>query len=142
MNHYCARQRQSDKKWDYTCANSGQVYPVGYCCEYRPFRDEDKDWMGVTEAYESLCVANAHKHHVGGHDTPEAAAECYRQYLLDFRLRLDGEQKDEQRKCEVCDAWTTRYAIIDMHVFVLCDDHRTREHVEELMPEVGESWES
>jgi len=122
MNYYHASELrdadgQPSGKWHFTCqnkrVNGGEPYPVGYCRGGCP-----------------------------GHDTPEEAAEHYKQYQLDTMLRLDGFTKNQQHKCRVCGAWTQHFAEVDMHIFNLCDDHRTREHVAGLFEASTEMWGS
>lgn len=76
-----------------------------------------------------------------GHDTREQAYEHQRQRLLP-RLRLDA-QLGQWSGCRVCDAPTKQAAEIPpMHFFEpLCDEHRTREYVEEHFV-VGDSYGS
>jgi len=115
VNYYCARQHATNGKWDYTCRNDGRIWPVGYCAEHR-----------------------------GTHDTAEEAQECYKRYMLDTRLRFDVRLKGHKRQCEAegCEEWTQGLASLGgLDAFVLCDEHRDREHVEALYS-VGESWSS
>lgn len=115
MNYYDARQRKTDKKWDYTCMNDGRIWPVGYCA----------DAGG------------------GHHDTAEEARECYTRYLLENRMRLDGKMDNQQLRCEICKEFTDGFAEVDHSHFTLCGEHRTREHVEKLFGTVGQitsSW--
>lgn len=114
MNYLAARRRGADGPWHFTCKNDGRVRPVGYCAQ-------------------------------GGcdHATPEEAQACYRRYLLDNRLRLDGTTTAHQRcRAPDCSELTDRFAEIDMQTWPLCDAHRSREVVEQLFPEVGEIWSS
>ena len=113
MNHYLPRQRATDQKWDYTVMNDGRTSPVGYCAS----------------------EGDGH-----GHLTAKEAADCYKRYLLDTFLQLDGRYTDQQLKCLVCNVWTDRHAEIGKTIrsFALCDEHCTREQVEGLF----EVWES
>lgn len=103
-------------KWHYTCTNdgilNGRSFPVGYCGAGR------------------LPGDTAEK--CPGHDTPEGAAEHYRQWLLDHKLRLDGARPNGHYGCAVCGVLTDQVAKVDHRSFHLCDDHRNREHVEAL----------
>lgn len=114
MNYYDARQRESDKKWDYTKMNDGKVWPVGYCGESGG----------------------------GHHDDADSARECYTKYLLDKRMRLDLQSADAQHRCEICGEFTQGHAEVDHRTFTLCDAHRTREHVAALFGTVGQSTSS
>jgi hypothetical protein len=77
-----------------------------------------------------------------GHDTREDAYAHQRERLL-TRLRLDGKLGDWSG-CRVCDAPTKRFAEIPPAYYCepLCDEHRTREVVEDRF-KVGDwygSW--
>jgi hypothetical protein len=113
MNYYEARQRKNSEKWDYTCTNDGESWPVGYCAED------------------------------GGHETAQEARDCYKRFLLDQRLHLDRQMTNQQNRCVAagCDRWTSGYAEVDQRIFILCDEHRTREVVESLFT-VGTSCSS
>lgn len=147
MNYYGPRQRQSDLRWDYTCYNDRTgVYPVGYCRSFPVFTESDVQTVfhGSEEArdrYIEKLEPFKEKYHRDGHGTEEEACECYRQYLLDQRLRLDLVDQHTKSKCVICGEWTQGRAEVDMQQFVLCDEHRTREHVEQLF-RVGTSISS
>jgi hypothetical protein len=118
MNYLKARQLKNADgtggKWHYTSENDGNIHAIGYCAQGCP-----------------------------GHDTAEEACAHYRAYLLEQRARFDGALHGEQRPCAVCGAWTQGVVSIDgWHTYVLCDDHRTPEHLEKIYPPVGESWGS
>jgi hypothetical protein len=114
MNYYMPRQRDTDKRWDYTCKNDNRIWPVGYC-------------------------AGAEGHHA----TEEEAYQCYTKWLLENRLSLDRKLSGMQLKCEVCGVYTEKQALVDHTSFTLCETHLTREHVEKLFGTVGDitsSW--
>lgn len=122
MNYYAAKQRKDSLRWDFTCKNDRNVYPVGYCAG-------GKIWTQVKKG------EHADKYHAEGHDTAEEAVECYRQFLLDNHLRFyDGEGARTLRVCEHpdCDEFTSGKAVIQHKIMFLCDEHRTRENVEAL----------
>lgn len=115
MNYYDAREmRQEDGtpsgRWHYTAQHDNAVFPVGYCAQSCP-----------------------------GHASPEEAREHYRRYLLDS-ARYDGFLAEEQRRCEACGAWTQGDAYIPlvMERHVLCEEHRTREVLDQVMSRVGQ----
>lgn len=142
MNYDEARQidphtdRPDAGKWRYTTANRRSgTYAIGYCAE---------------------CP---------GHDTPEEAYEHQTLYLLDNRLRLDGQYADTQYRCEAdvptgginisglfvgpptgtkkCGKWTDRFAMVDNGTsWSLCDSHRTRGVAERLFGTAGQVWHS
>lgn len=139
MNYLSARQRQSDEKWDYTYNGA----PYGYCREYFD-PDNYKTWIRehMTPAEVEKIRSFEDKYHTHGHDTKEEACQCYKEYMLDHRLRLDGKDNSCQRKCEKCGEWTQGFAEVGCYqLWFLCDEHRNREVVSELY-KVGESWES
>jgi hypothetical protein len=132
MKYYAARQRATTKKWDYICMNDGQRWAVGYCSGKYPTVQDDES-LEHRECY-----------HEDGHETAEEARECYKRYMLDNRLHLDGKMANQQMRCQVeqCDAWTQGTARLGGYTsFTLCDEHRNRETVEKLY-DVFESWSS
>lgn len=158
MNHLAARQLAdgpSAGKWHYTLANSRTgTHAIGYCAPYDACpagcylgKVHDGAGGGVTcETCGARGVVELGEP-CPGHDTPEEAAEHYRQYLLDKRLRFvdDRPEANVQTRCVAagCGAWTSGGVWIAGWVnFALCADHRTREAVSALYATVGESWES
>lgn len=151
MQHRKARQRESDGRFDYTVADRHGVSPEGYCHAYRPWTDEQVriifggDEAEVTAQREKLEAETApfrEKYHDDGHATVAEAEECYRTYLLDQRLRLDGKMTNQMLQCQVCGAFTQGLATVGgSRSYVLCDPHRTRAWVSGLVG-VGESWSS
>jgi hypothetical protein len=148
MNHYKARQREIDQRWDYTSGNPREgIHPVGYCHRYRPFSVERCAWMTAEmceqeNAKEAPFVA---KYHTDGHATEEEACECYRTYLLDQRLRLwdPPPDPDTLNKCVVCGVYTAGMAELQMQHWWLCDEHRNRVEIEKLVPHgKSEAWSS
>ena len=123
MNYYTALQRETDSKWDYTRRNDGVIHAIGYC--------------SGGDRHE--------KCHEGGHETKEEAQDCYKEYLLDNELRLEGHELANSKRlceCDGCVVWTSKMAPISpTRSFVLCDEHRTREVVSGLFS-VGESMGS
>lgn len=65
-----------------------------------------------------------------GHDTPEEAREHYRQYTLDHAHEAEFRPPSE---CLICGAWTPKGFDVDHHTYALCDEHRTREHLDPLV---------
>ncbi len=78
--NYQPRQREGDKKWDFTCHNKRTgTRPVGKCAD-------------------KTC----------NHDTEGEAQECYRQWLLDTKLDIEGTEFSKPwLECEVEGAATT-----------------------------------
>lgn len=128
MNYYEPKQRQSDGRWDYTRNNAA----TGYCCQFVPFSDDFIKNFHISESEVEKHNKFSDKYHTDGHETLEGACECYKEYQLDHQLQLDHEDKNQQRKCEVCGEWTTKFAMIDCSLYHLCDEHRNREEVSKL----------
>lgn len=124
MNYYEALQRQTDKRWDYTRRNDGQVHAIGYCAgKYDVIRND-------------ASLPHPERYHDDGHATAEEACECYKQYVLDNLTNLEfGLTEDTQHKCEApgCGAWTQKVAMVDHHPYNLCDDHRNLETLQDLV---------
>ena len=128
MNYYEPKQRKSDGKWDYT--RNGLA--AGYCQNFKPIEKESVEQFRISDELVEKHNGCADKYHTNGHDSADEACECYKQYQLDYQLQLDHEDKNQQRKCEVCGEWTTKFAMLDCSLFHLCDKHRTRDEVEKL----------
>lgn len=142
MNHLCAKQRKDDGRWDYTI--NGR--PWGYCKNYVPIPEDGKILTIESAKCENKKMAPlAGKFHQDGHATEVEACECYKNYILDTRLRLqpqEPENASQQDRCEVCRKFTACHATVGPYrMFTLCPEHQTREAVEKLL-RVGESWES
>lgn len=146
MNFLKPRQRQSDKRWDYTSANDNQktCYAIGYCAPYRHWTDEQRERLGgyITDEMVAESEATKHKHHEDGHATAEEACECYKQYLLDHETSYDGHKQEPWSPCDICQKRTPSVVMVSgwpkAH---LCDEHRNRECLEKVL-KVGESWGS
>lgn len=121
MNYDQPRQLQngpSASKWHYTRMNDDRIWPIGYCAEDCP-----------------------------GHDSPNEARAHYRLYLLNNSLRFhpDTDAADTLHRCEApdCSAYTSGSASLGVWIrFDLCAAHRTREVVEQLIPDIGDSIHS
>lgn len=141
--YYGPKQRITDKQWDYCASNSHACYPIGYCHNY-PYDESNeslKELFGGLVHWEH-AKAKAEpfkdKYHTNGHATEEEACQCYTDYLLDNELSF-GEDTHSQKKCKVCDEWTTGRAYVNHHSFDLCPKHQTREEVAKLYT-AGETW--
>jgi hypothetical protein len=134
MNYLTAMQRKVSGRWDFTCRNGLNLYPIGYCVP----------WERVQKAHafysNALDESNKDKYHEDGHATKDAACECYRQYLLDNMLRFH-QAVGQHMECCVCGDLTLLRASIHKS-WPLCDEHRTREIVATLCPAVDTIWES
>lgn len=77
MNYYKPRQRESDKRWDYTCRNDDRIWPVGYCDAYKPIAATATFMTPeMIQAFNETEASMSHKYHAGGHETAEEAAAC------------------------------------------------------------------
>jgi len=148
LNYYQSRQLKSGPdygKWHYTCMNNGQIYPVGYCGGWPAWLDEGADPAPLLPIHQQIererLLPFKDKFHTTAHDTPEAACECYKTYLLDTGLRFTTDPKTKQ-KCEVCGEWTDSVAEVTSHAqYRLCPLHNNRAEVEKLFT-VGSSASS
>jgi hypothetical protein len=141
MNYYQARQREKDHRWDYTKGNDDDIRPVGYCAgwrEWKPFDlyDEAHNDQWKRE-WEEKLLPHKDKYHSDGHATAEEAAECYKRYLLDHRLKLNLKDPNSAHKCEACGDLTQFLADLDSHYWILCERHNNRETVETLFESPG-----
>lgn len=135
MNYYEPKQRAKDRRWDYTRNGA----PTGYCREYREL---DSKLFPISEAEKEEYRGTAHKHHTNGHANELEARECYKEYMLDHKLRLNGTMANEQRKCQVCGEWTQKFAELGISIFTLCDKHNNREEVDKLFEPPDMIWSS
>jgi hypothetical protein len=66
------------------------------------------------------------------HVSPEDAEEHYREYLIDS-AHFGGQWRGKEYQCEVCRAWTDRFAVLKSYVVrPLCPTHLNREGLEQL----------
>lgn len=144
MNYYAAKQRQSDMKWDYTCSNNNFTQPIGYCSEYIDWTPELLSRLGVPYDHPSFEKQRnfQHKHHNCGHETKQEARECYREYLLDQKLKLMCENAETQIRCKICGKWTNLYAEIETNMWNLCEEHNNRKEIEKIFEAPDEIWRS
>lgn len=123
MNYYQPAQIEKGPnagKWHYVSINRRNgTHPVGYCADGCP-----------------------------GHDSEDEARSHYRDYLLDSLSFVDGpSDPDTLYRCEFdgCKERTAGVAETGpgkLLVWFLCAEHRNRESVAHLMPEVGDSASS
>ena len=67
------------------------------------------------------------------HATSEDAAAHYREYLLDT-ARYDGHWQGVAYRCELCDAWTDRFAQLESFTLHrLCPRHLTRDGLAQIL---------
>lgn len=156
MNYYAARQREKDKRWDFTVMNDKRIRPVGYCRPYEPLSSSLMPQQ-VVEQHNSEYGRFQKKYHDDGHATAEEACNCYREYELDNHLRFGKISLDEAKSkrqaleyCEaiaghgICGEVTASAAWIAGSIssrWNLCWQHLNRESVDGLFS-VGEIWSS
>ncbi len=142
---YQALQRQSDQRFDMTVSSDeeGWTHAIGYCSGWPG--DKPPDDNTIRKIWWSLAAWKKHidriepfhaNYHRDGHETRAEAEACYTKYQLDNELRLDGHDESQQKKCVICSEWTQGRAALlgeSFREFVLCDAHRTREHIEQLI---------
>lgn len=108
MNYYAPREIADPAgngvgTWRYTVRNDDRIWPVGYCAE-------------------QMCR----------HATPEEAREHYRQWELDHRRAVEVAWPGNA--CRICGALATKgFTTNGYSVYLLCDEHRTREHLDSLV---------
>lgn len=146
MNYRQALQRK-DGRYDYTLHNNRiGTAPIGYCAGWSERTEEEMRAIGLGDDVIKMILADIEmrrphrdKYHRDGHATPEEAQECYKRYVMDNELVLDRQV--DHGECLVCKALTRRAAEADHRLFILCDEHCTREQVEKLF-QVGTSASS
>lgn len=134
MNYYQARQRESDKRWDFTVRNDDDIRAVGYCHPYESWSEEKAREFGVPFASQACArsASFAHRHHADGHETAEEATECYREYLLDHKAQYFQSYPNQQYPCKTCGKSTTYFATVDNQSWYLCADHNHSVEVRKL----------
>ena len=142
MNYYKPLQRESDKRWDYTCSNRRTgIHPIGYCRKWKAFEPSPYLTEEMCQRENQKLAPFISKFHSDGHATYEEACACYKEYLLDHRMER-GLHPDEQRKCKVCGAWTQVTIQVNYSGrYDLCEQHATLEEVAKLF-NVEESFGS
>jgi hypothetical protein len=134
MNHYAVRKRECDGRYDFTCQNNGAVWPVGYCCHFIDLTEEEQQKYCLSDERLEIFRSHANKHHSSGHATPEEAAECYRQFMLDQNLWINL-RSEELLRCLVCQTLThSRVRIGSIDYWPMCETHNNRAEVEQLYP--------
>lgn len=134
---YQALQRQSDRRWDMTCGSDEErwTHAIGYCAGWRDCTEEEFRKIPGLKAEVERLRFHREKFHRDGHASAAEAEACWLRYQLDIELRF-FDAKDEQRKCAVCEVWTTGRAKLghEMPTFwPLCPEHQLRHSVENLV---------
>lgn len=118
MNYDQPRQREHDKRWDYTSLNRRTgTHAIGYC---RALTNPD------------LYDPEHHsKFHTDGHATAEEARACYRRFNLDNHV--SKREATSAHKCLECGEWTPKFVEVGSYMgqmIILCDDHQTPELID------------
>lgn len=159
MRHYAARAKESTGRWDYTITHDGATWPTCYCAgRFETVWPETPTnaalaAFGSLEAYQlarETRQAHAAKYHDDGHATAAEACACYKTFVLDHEIRFvpDGGagEVDTLHRCQApgCTEYTGGGAVWSgtSRQFNLCAAHRTREVVDGLIGDVGQSWRS
>jgi hypothetical protein len=136
MNYYQARQRKISKRWDYTVMNDGHIRPLGYCIPWDRLERAFKDAPFDADADLRHLAEFKDEYHDDGHETEEEAEECYKNYLLDHRLKFmevgpaEGYTRLPEFPCLECAAPTAVICEVDgRRVGALCGDHQTKDVV-------------
>jgi hypothetical protein len=145
MNYYGSRQvadGPNEGRWHYTCRNDGRIWPVGYCSSIQTCPNAEQSSFCQIDC--QLCHGKRYvdvDEPCPGHDTAEEAAEHCRQYVLDTATYDHEFQSAERCEADGCECWTAGAARTGhpqrQDVF-LCDEHRNRETLEQLVQAPGE----
>lgn len=133
---YQALRRGTDGRWDMTVGSDEErwTHAIGYCHGWREYSEDDfRKIPGLKSEVERLRF-HREKFHEDGHATAAEAEACWLRFQLDAELRF-FEARDEQRKCEVCQVWTTGRAELGREMpkyWTICPEHQTRHAVENL----------
>lgn len=133
---YQPLQRQSDGRWNMTVSSDDErwTHAVGFCSgtfdqvwpPHNPSLPERVAAWGSVEAYEAdreKHRVHAFAYHDNGHATAAEAAECYDRYCRTLHRR-DFDEKDVQRPCAICGAWTQHRVMVgEVRLFALCSKH-------------------
>jgi hypothetical protein len=133
--------RQSDGRFDMTVSSDDErwTHPIGYCAgsfdnlwPEQPRESHIQAWMSAEmyQADRARHLPFRDHYHADGHATSAEASACYAKYRIDHERR-SFEEKDTQRKCVACQAWTTHRVMVGDHtLLVLCEADDTREEIE------------
>lgn len=128
---YQALQRQRDGRWNMTVSSDdeGWTHAVGFCAG-----TFDQCWPPFPLAKgglpEDLYEAEREKHrvhaalyHDDGHASAAEAEACHDRYVRMLRRR-DFDERDVQRKCAICGAWTVHRVMVgETRLLTLCGAH-------------------
>jgi hypothetical protein len=134
---------RTDGRFDYVCTNGAGTFPIGFCMVpgIKPFYSLPYSEVSLIvkhayseeawEAEKAKYAEHLHRYHTDGHDTPEAAVQCYREFevLLHSRRRTDDKA---QEKCVICDSWTQHRVLVGSEIpreYPICDGCDVEENV-------------
>ena len=129
MNYRGPRKRLLDGRWDYAVGNDEYAYAVGYCAGWdEAIGDIDPSLIPLVEQAIDRKRPFRDKYHDDGHDTPEAAIRCFKEYVIDHNLEWRRKEAI-LRRClvEGCDDLTHDYALFRGETISFCEDHRVTE---------------
>lgn len=129
---YQPMQRARDGRWDMTVSSDdeGWTHAVGFCGgtfdqRWPPYTGKEIAWptQGAYDADREKHRAHAAHYHDDGHATADEAQACYDSYCRLLRRR-DFDERDVQRKCAICGAWTQhRVTVGELRLLILCGAH-------------------
>lgn len=144
VRYFAAKQREGDKRWDYTCSQDDQSWAVGYCAGWDEESNvDDPDLVDLIEEHLKKLRPFQARYHTKGHETKAEALDCYRDYLINHKV-LWLTDEGVKRRCDAneCDNWTHNYAKANGRVLKLCDKHRNKETLREVFTIPEDIWES
>jgi|GEM_PF-4268286 len=142
MNYAEARQRKSDKRWDWTTKN-GRVWPTGYCAGWIVWTPELAARvslpLAVLQAEQTKEQPYRAKYHTDGHESREDAERCFYEYSLDHLKTVTMARHRVPCVFPGCAEWTQTalespgmgglFPLVE-----LCAEHCTRAAVERIHP--------
>ena len=143
MRYYAAKQREGNKRWDYTCSLDESCWSVGYCAGWdEDSKTTDPDMIELIERELEKLRPFQDKFHTNGHETKAEALDCYRDYLINHRITWFTDDS-VKRRCDAneCQNWTHNYAEANGRILKLCDKHRNKETLREVFSLPSDIWE-
>lgn len=138
---YQARQRDTDRRWDYTLSSDEEnwCHALGYCAGWHEFQAGKPFPASECLRLNTKILPFKDKYHTDGHATVAEAHACYREYILDQELHIFPERPspDHLHRCQApeCERYTSGMITCgSFNQWMLCDEHRTRATVEQLLP--------
>lgn len=149
MNYYKARQREKDGRWDYTCMRDGNAWPIGYCSSWSKI-EQGLHLLNLPDGQDHLekLLPFKDNYHDDGHATQEEAEECYKNYLLDQRLKRvelkpsSGYTEPPKHPCVECGAPTSLQFEVEMRRKPICEEHFDKKIISKHFKAPVGSWSS